>query len=136
GAVTVALEHSVDQGFTAFERFIPGRLAPLVAVADHRAAQAVRVVVEVPEGGALGTDMAPAPHIVVVGTHRLHPALFSGDDHATHALTDRTGAALGLNGGSHVIPREPAKALGSAAISYRALSCLQRENLSLSKPPG
>jgi len=99
----VALQHALDEGFTALESFLPARFTPLIAIADHRAAQAIGVVVQIPEGGALGTDMALAPHIVVVGAHGLNLVAFAGDNHATHAFAEGAGAVLGVDwGGGHI----------------------------------
>jgi len=61
------------------ERGVPRELAPAGAVAHHRAAQAVRIVVEIGERGALGAHVAARERIVGVAAHRHHAIGLDGD---------------------------------------------------------
>ena len=54
------------------ERLVPADLAPRVAVARHRPAQPIRIVVQVGERRRLRTDVALAERIVLVAADRRH----------------------------------------------------------------
>ena len=48
GRFAVSLNHAVDQLFASGESFVPGDFAPLFALADHRRAKPVVIMIYVP----------------------------------------------------------------------------------------
>ena len=88
-----------QQLFAAGERLGPRDLAPLVAVADHRHADAVGVVVQFAERGALRAEEALAPHIGAVAAHPRDPVAVGLDLQAAHRLAQRAGAEVRRHGG-------------------------------------
>lgn len=94
----VALAHALHELLDALERRGPGGLAPLPAVADHRPAQPIRVVVHVTQHRALGADVPAAEGVVGIGADRDHPLAVVADADAAHALAQRAGTAV--HGGS------------------------------------
>ncbi len=76
------------------ERVVPRDLAPLVALADHRLADAVGVLVEVAEGRALGAQEALAPDVVAVGTDEGHALVLDVELEAAHGLAERAGPVV------------------------------------------
>ena len=93
----VAVEHTVDQLLTARERVVPRHLAPRVAVAHHGLPQTVGIVVEVPEGRALGTQVALRPHVVAIASDQLDVLVLDVDLQSAHALTQRTRHEMSLH---------------------------------------
>ena len=102
GAGSVA--HPVEQLLAAPERGVPAHRGPPLAVTDHGLAQPVRVVVQMPERGALRAQEAVAPHVVAVGADATHLVAFHLDLEAAHGLTERTGAVVHGAGGHGVPP--------------------------------
>ncbi len=92
----VLLDHRREQFRAPSERFFPTHLAPLVAVAHHRFAQAIGVVVQVTERRALGADVALAPHVVAVAADELHLLVLDVDLEAAHRFAERTGTQMDL----------------------------------------
>jgi hypothetical protein len=87
----VRLDHPVQAALHLGERFVPGHLVEGVAASDERCAQAVGVVVELAECGALRADVAPAPHIVLVRADLRDASVLHGDLEAAHRLAERAG---------------------------------------------
>src|SRR6185369_18024741 len=94
GLLAVAVEDAAQQRLAARERFVPSDLAPRGALADHRTADAVGVVVQRAQHGALRTDVALAPDVVGVGSHRDHALAVHLDLEAAHGFAERTGAEV------------------------------------------
>ena len=99
GLDAVLVEHAVQQFLAAGEGFVPGGLAPLRIVggtlADHRHADAVGVLVEATQRGALGADESVRPHIVAVGTDHLDVVLrVEMHLETAHALAQRALAKM------------------------------------------
>jgi len=97
GRDAVALDDAVDELLAARERFVPRHLAPRVAVAHHRLAQPVGVVVQVSERRALGAQVALRPHVVAVTADQLDVLVLDVDLQPTHALTERTRDEMSLH---------------------------------------
>ncbi|CAB4322748.1 unannotated protein [freshwater metagenome] len=65
-------EYTVDEFLAFGEGFVPGNLTPGVALADHGGADAVRILVQFAEGGALRADESLRPHVLAVRSDELH----------------------------------------------------------------
>jgi hypothetical protein len=91
GIDAVSLDHRVQAALHLGERLVPGDLVEGVAAPDERGAQAVGVVVQLAERGALRADVALAPHIVLVRADLCDAAVLHGDLEAAHRLTERAG---------------------------------------------
>src|SRR6185503_16159227 len=96
----VPREHAGEELFAAGERLVPTHLAPRRAVADERRPHAIGVVVQRAQHGALGTDEAAAPDVVVVGTHGDDAIAVDVDLETAHRFAERTGPEMGH--GRHV----------------------------------
>src|SRR5262249_54223771 len=90
-ADAVLLDHRGQQFGAAAEGRVPADLLPLPVDLDHRAADAVGVLVPRAEGGALGADVAAAPGVVVVTADAGDAAALDVNLQAAHGLAQRTG---------------------------------------------
>ncbi len=89
-ADAVLLDHRGEQLGAAAQRRVPADLLPLPVDLDHRAPDAVRVLVNRAEGGALGADVAAAPGVVAVAADACDAAVLDMNLQAAHGLTQRT----------------------------------------------
>ena len=103
GRDAVALQHGLKTPPHLGIRLLPGRLSPAPAIAQQRRAQPIGVVVQLTERRALGTDVAPAPDVGVVGADALHLAALHLHPQPAHGLAEGAGSDVdsvcGCSGG-------------------------------------
>ena len=90
-ADAVLLDHRGQQFGAAAEGRVPADLLPLPVDLDHRAPDAVGVLVQRAERGALGADVPVAPGVVAVAADACDAAVLHVNLQAAHGLTQRTG---------------------------------------------
>src|SRR5688500_14459098 len=74
------------------ERVVPGDfLVPAAAATHHGTAQSVGIVVQVPQGHALGAQVSTRPDVVGVATDAGDTALVYLDAESAHGLAQRAG---------------------------------------------
>src|ERR1700722_4569880 len=94
--------HFVNQFLAVPQSLFPARFPPAVILADHRPADAVRIIMQIGEGGAFRADVAAAPDIVLVRANALDLSGLERDLDTTHAFAQRTGAKVGFNVRTHI----------------------------------
>ncbi len=93
-ADAVLLDDRRQQLGAASEGGIPADLLPLPVDLDHRASDAVGVLVYGPEGGALRADVAAAPRVITVASDARDSTFFDMNLQAAHGLTQWTGVEV------------------------------------------
>jgi hypothetical protein len=91
GGLPMPLEHAAQQALHFCERLVPAHFAERLAVSDQRRAQTIGIVVDLAERGALGTDVALTPHIVLVRADLGDPVALDRDLESAHRLAQRAG---------------------------------------------
>src|SRR4029077_5831427 len=86
--------------FYAGERLGPGHLAPAAVFADQRGAQAVRVLVQIAQQRALGTDETAAEQVMPVPAHAGDAASVQRDLQPARRLAQRAHPVGGFHGSS------------------------------------
>jgi hypothetical protein len=102
GAVLV--DDRAQPGLDLRERLVPrGRLQRAVTT-DAGGGEPVRIVLELTDRGALGTEVALAEHVLVVAADRDDPVVLELDQQAARGLAERAGPHRG-SPGHIVLPR-------------------------------
>ena len=91
----VRLDHAGEQLVATREGGGPVDLVPSVAGAHHRHPDAVGVVVEVSERGALRADVSLRPHVGAVAADAIDPAVGDPDLKPAHRLAQRARTEVG-----------------------------------------
>ncbi len=110
GVDPVLGQHRGEQALHLGERLGPGHLPEPVPVPDQRCPEAVGVLVQVAEGGALGTEVALAPDVLPVGPDAGDLVVLDGHLEAAHGLTQGAGTQMGdvVHHGARIVDRRQA----------------------------
>ena len=79
------------------QSLIPANFMPLIAPADHRQAQTVRVFMKVLQRRGFGADVTLTERVILIAFNRKNLAIFMPDFNATGRLTQAAGAFMRLN---------------------------------------
>jgi len=91
----VGLDDGLQPPRDLLEGFLPLDLPEAVGAANERLRQAIGIVVQLAERGALRAQVAAAPDIVGIGPDPGDAALLDLDRDASHRLAEGTGPQMG-----------------------------------------
>ena len=98
GLAPVLLNHRHQATFDFREGLVPCRLLEAAVALDHRRAKPVRILVQICERHALGTDIALRERVGFCAPHRDDTPILMRDLKAAAGLAERTDAVAGFDG--------------------------------------